>query len=132
MTSALYEILADVTVAVHALFVLFVVGGQLAILAGWLRKWDWTRSFAFRATHCAAIIFVVIATWFGMTCPLTTLENNLRHLAGTGTYDMSFIGYWLDRLLFYTAQEWVFILIYTAFGCLVIIMYIAYPPRRHG
>lgn len=130
MPSHAYEIVADITVVVHALFVLFVVGGQAAILAGWVRKWRWTRNFTFRVTHCAAIVFVVLATWFGVTCPLTTLENNLRRLAGSGTYEMSFIGYWLNRLIFYTAPEWVFTLMYTVFSCLVVITYVAYPPRH--
>ncbi|MDH4101105.1 MAG: DUF2784 domain-containing protein [Nitrospirota bacterium] len=131
MTPDFYNILADLTVALHALFVLFVVGGQALILTGWLRKWHWVRSLTFRLLHCAAILFVVISTWLGMICPLTTLENYLRRLAGTGAYEMSFIGYWLNRLLFYRAPDWAFILIYTVFGGLVVITYIVYPPQRN-
>ena len=128
MTPDFYKLLADTTVTVHALFVLFVVGGQIAILAGWFKQWEWTRNFTFRITHCTAIIFVVLSAWFGILCPLTTLENHLRRLAGMGAYESSFIGYWLNRLLFYTAPAWVFILTYSVFGCITIITYIVYPP----
>lgn len=125
-----WAFLADLTVAIHALFVLFVVGGQMAVMAGWRKRWGWTRNFAFRVIHCAAITFVVITTLLGIPCPLTTLENNLRRLAGTGPYEISFIGYWLNRLLFYTAPDWVFTLAYSVFSLIVVITYVAYPPLR--
>ena len=38
-----YRILADITVIVHVAYVLFVVLGVVAILLGWLRKWQWVR-----------------------------------------------------------------------------------------
>ena len=124
-----YEFLADATVLVHALFVLFVVVGQLLILAGWALGWSWTRNAVFRVTHLVAIGFVVMETWFGIVCPLTTLENNLRGLAGSMQYEMSFIGYWLNRLLFFSFPAWVFTLCYSIFFLLIVITFFAYPPN---
>ena len=121
-------LLADIVVLIHALFVLFVVAGQLLILAGWLLKWNWTRNPAFRIAHLAAIGFVVAEAWLGIVCPLTTLEMELRASAGQSVHEMSFIGFWLHRLLFYTAPEWVFTLIYTLFALLVAATFIFYPP----
>jgi hypothetical protein len=43
---------------------------------------------------------------------------------------MSFIGYWLGRLLYYDAPAWLFTAGYTAFSLLVIATFICYPPRR--
>ena len=130
MNTQAYVWLADSTVALHASFVLFVVGGQLLILLGWLSHWRWTRNFIFRVTHLAAILFVMLEAWLGVNCPLTVLENRLRGLAGLAGYELSFIGYWLNRMLFYTAPEWVFTSLYSGFGLLVVLTFLAYPPQK--
>jgi hypothetical protein len=125
-----YALAADVVVTIHAIFVAFVVGGQTAILIGWIKRWSWTRRLAFRVAHLAAIGFVVLESWFDIPCSLTILENRFRVLAGAELYEISFIGYWLDRLLFYPAPGWVFTLIYSVFGTLAVTTFLAYPPRR--
>lgn len=130
MSAQVYAWLADATVTLHASFVFFVVAGQLLILLGWMRKWRWTRNFIFRISHLAAILFVILEAWLGINCPLTVLENRLRELAGQAGYELSFIGYWLNRILFYSAPEWVFTSLYSGFGLLVVLTFIAYPPRR--
>ena len=122
--------LADLTLVVHAAFVLFVVGGQIAIVAGWRLGWLWTRQLVFRLLHLSAIGFVMFEVWFGVACPLTVAENLLRAKAGAAVYDASFIGHWLARLIFYSAPEWVFTLFYTVFATLVILTWLVYPPRR--
>ncbi|MEK7697633.1 MAG: DUF2784 family protein, partial [Pseudomonadota bacterium] len=58
--------LADAVLLLHALYVVFVVGGLLLILAGWWRGWAWARNFWLRWLHLAAIGFVVLETWFGI------------------------------------------------------------------
>lgn len=128
-SSSGYEFLADVIVLIHALFVLFVVGGQLLILMGWTGGWAWTRNLAFRLVHLAAIAYVVMEAWFGIVCPLTILENHFRDLADIERYEMSFIGYWLNRLLFFSFPEWIFTLIYSIFFLLIVVTFFAYPPR---
>jgi len=123
--------LADLTLVLHATYVLFVVGGQLLILLGWVLNWMWTRRFLFRLLHLVAIGFVMLEAWFGVTCPLTLLESKMRERAGSAVYHSSFIRYWLDRLIFYVAPEWIFTLIYTVFALLVILTWVFYPPRRN-
>lgn len=130
MSAQAYAWLADATVTLHASFVFFVVGGQLLILLGWLSNWRWTRNLIFRVAHLSAILFVILEAWLGVNCPLTILENGLREMAGQPGYELSFIGYWLNRILFYTAPEWVFTSIYSGFGLLVVLTFIVYPPRR--
>ncbi len=125
-----YALAADMVVTIHAIFVAFVGGGQAAILIGWIKRWSWTRRLAFRVAHLVAIGFVVLESWFDIPCSLTILENRFRVLAGTEPYEISFIGYWLDRLLFYTAPAWVFTSLYSLFGALVVVTFLAYPPRR--
>ena len=123
------EPLADATLLIHAAFVLFVVGGQCLILIGWARGWRWTRRLLFRLLHLGSIGFVVLEAWFGVPCPLTVLENELRLRAGgTAVYQVSFIGYWVGRLLYYDAPPWVFMTVYTAFSLLVVLTFVFYPP----
>lgn len=124
-----YVLLADLTVAVHAGFVFYVVFGQVVIVAGWIKHWLWPRNLVFRLTHLGAIGFVAMESWLGIACPLTTLENHFRGLSGSEIYQMSFIGYWLNKLLFYNLPEWVFVLVYSLFFFLVVATFIAYPPR---
>lgn len=120
--------LADLVGLSHALFVLFVLGGQILVLSGWICGWQWTRVRLFRMAHLAAIGFVVLESWFGIVCPLTALEGGLRDSAP----DLTFIGYWLDRLLYYQAPDWVFTTAYSLFGFLVVLTFFFYPPRRRG
>lgn len=128
MSYGIYAILADVVLFVHVTFVSFVIVGQLLITVGWWNKWVWTRHITFRVLHLIAIGYVVVEAWFGITCPLTRLEYYWRDLAGESTRQMSFIGYWLHYFLFYSAPEWFFTLIYTLFGSIVFLTFLAYPP----
>ena len=125
----MYTLLADIVIVLHAMYVVFVVGGQVMILTGWYYKWHWTTNPIFRVIHITAILFVVAEAWFGIVCPLTTLEYELRIRAGQTTHEMNFIGYWLNRLLFFSASEWIFTLAYTLFALLVITVFVYYPPK---
>lgn len=132
MSAALFPPwLADVVLVAHWLFVLFVVGGEALILLAWWRSWAWARNLWFRVLHMLAIAFVVAETWVGVICPLTVLEDRLRRLhAPESGYELSFIGYWLQRWLYYSAPEWVFTVVYTVFALVVVASFIYYPPRR--
>lgn len=123
---------ADAILVLHTVVVFFVIGGQIFILVGWVRHWAWTRHFLFRIFHLAVIGLVTLESWLRVACPLTTLENILRIRAGGQSYENSFIGYWLQQVLFYSAPVWVFTLIYTVFAALVVICFVAYPPRRYN
>ena len=123
-----YSFLADLTLIFHVLFVLFILMGQMFILLGWWRQWQWPKNQWFRYLHLAAIGYVVLEAWLGITCPLTLLEDDLRNKALEATYETSFIGHWLHYFLFYTAPEWLFIIVYSAFGLLVFLSFWKYPP----
>lgn len=127
-TALPYRLLADSVLALHLAIVVFVIGGLLAVIAGNLRGWRWVNHLWFRFAHLAAIAVVVAESWFGMVCPLTTLEMWLRAQAGAATYEGSFIEYWFQRLLYYNAPDWVFTLAYTFFGLLVAATWWYFPP----
>lgn len=124
------SVLADLVLVSHALFVGFVVIGFALILAGLAMGWAWVRRPVFRYAHLAAIGVVVIQAWFGIECPLTTLESALRARTGEAGYGTSFIQDWLYRLLFYQAENWVFTVLYTAFGAAVALVWWFAPPVR--
>lgn len=125
-----YGLLADLTLVVHALFVVFVVVGLLLIVVGIPCGWTWVRQPVFRYVHLLAIGIVVLEAWFGVDCPLTTLEGFLRLKAGETGHGGSFIQYWLYRALYYRAPPWAFTLAYTLFGAVVVLAWWIAPPVR--
>lgn len=127
--SSAYLLAADAVLALHALFVVFVVLGLLAVFAGGVFGWNGIRNPWFRLIHLAAIAVVVVQAWLGEICPLTTLEMTLRGRAGDAVYPGSFIGHWLQTMLYYEAPAWVFVVCYTAFGALVLASWFWVRPR---
>ena len=125
---SLYQLLANGVLALHLAVVFFVVGGLLLVLAGNLRRWHWVNALWFRLAHLAAIGFVVVQAWLGQVCPLTTLEMWLRARGGVSTYGGGFIEHWMQRLLYHDAPDWVFVLVYSLFGLLVLASWLYYPP----
>lgn len=132
MIAALWRIAADGVLLVHAAFVAFVVLGLVLIGLGGVRGWGWVRNPWFRVAHLAAIGVVVVQSWFGVLCPLTTLEMALRRRAGKATYAGGFVAHWIERLLYWDAPPWVFALVYTLFGACVAATWAWVRPRPFG
>ena len=130
MSQSALKAAADLTLFAHAAFIVFVVAGQGLILAGWMLGWRWPRNRTFRLIHVGAIALVVLESWFGVMCPLTWLEFRLRAAAGSPLAADSFIGYWLQRLIFYDAPSWVFTALYTSFAAVVAVTLVFFPPNR--
>jgi hypothetical protein len=86
----IYAVLADLVVLVHALFVLFVVFGGLAVLR-------WRRLAWF---HLPAAVWGTAIELGGWICPLTYLENYFRRLGGESGYSGTFIARYLEPLLY--------------------------------
>ena len=129
---AWYRLAADALLALHAGFVVFVVGGLCLILVGGMRGWSWVRNPWFRLAHLAAIAVVVLQAWLGLVCPLTQWEMALRSRAGDAVYAGSFVAHWMQALLYYEAPLWVFAVCYTLFGLLVVLAWHWVRPRRLG
>ncbi|MEN8211749.1 MAG: DUF2784 domain-containing protein [Thermodesulfobacteriota bacterium] len=128
----LYLIIADVLLLLHVLVVVFVVAGLIVIYAGRALAWSLIRNPWFRSLHVAAIGIVALQSWVGIICPLTTWEMSLRNQAGDTVYSGSFIAHWLESLLYYQAPAWVFTVVYTIFGALVIASWFFVRPRSFG
>ena len=85
-----YNLLADLVVFVHLLFVLFSLMGALLVIR-W-RKIMWL--------HLPAAFWAAAVEFSGKICPLTPLENWLRIRGGGGAYSGDFIGQYLLWLLY--------------------------------
>ena len=126
----LYLIAADAILFTHTLFVGFIVFGLVCIFVGKLRSWAWVRNPWFRYAHLAAIGVVVLQSWLGAICFLTTWEMALREKAGEAVYSGAFVAHWLESILYYRAPEWFFVVCYTVFGLLVAATWYWVRPRR--
>ncbi|MHA6896855.1 DUF2784 domain-containing protein [Ralstonia pseudosolanacearum] len=119
--------LADTVLVLHALLVLFIVGGWIAILAGAAFRQGWVRNRAFRLTHLAAIGVVAALALFDVPCPLTVLEDRLRTGA---TGPQGFVQRWVSAWLYYDLPTWVFATAYVAFLLAVVVTWWRIPPRK--
>lgn len=86
----LLRIAADLIVLVHFAFVIFVVAGGLLAL-------KWPRMAYLHIPAAVWGAWIGFANWI---CPLTPLENHLRHLTGEAGYAGGFIEHYITRILY--------------------------------
>lgn len=85
-----YRVLADVVVAVHVAFIVFVAAG--ALLA-W--RWTWVVRL-----HVPSVVWAVAALGIGVSCPLTSLEKLLRGWGGERSYGGGFVDRYLEGVVY--------------------------------
>jgi hypothetical protein len=94
-------VLADAVLVVHALFLVWVVFGALAV---W--RWPWLA-----VLHLPAVAWGLWIETSGGICPLTPLENSLRHAAGEDGYSGGFIEHYIGGVIYPAgltrAAQWV-------------------------
>jgi hypothetical protein len=117
--------LADAVLVLHALLVLFIVGGLVAVWVGAALKHSWARNRVFRLTHLVAISVVAVLAVLDVPCPLTVLEDRLRTGAAGSR---GFIQHWVSALLYYNLPLWVFAASYVAFLLAVLLTWWRIPP----
>ena len=119
---------ADALLVLHFAIVLFIVGGLILTWAGVALGWGWIRNPWFRYLHLGAIVFVAAEALLGIACPLTIWEDMLRG----GVRAESFVGRWVERLLYYRAPEWVFTAAYVAWTAATLVTLRLVPPTRRA
>ncbi len=116
-------------VTVHFFYLLFTVGGALAIIAGAATKWEWIRNARFRVLHLFAVVLVAVEALLGIWCPLTIWEIRLRQRAGQQVdSDISFVARLFRAVLFYDLPDWFFLTLYVGFALFVVGMLFVVPP----
>jgi hypothetical protein len=124
------SLIANVIVIFHFGYVIFVVFGLPIIFAGGVLRWRFIRNFWFRVIHLAMILIVVFEALFGISCPLTDWEYELRAAAGqNGTANTSFVARLIHLLIFFDFPPIVFTIGYCLFGAAVLISWKLFPPR---
>jgi hypothetical protein len=121
--------LANLVLVLHALLVLFIVGGLAAIWAGAAMKQRWARNRALRTTHVVAIGIVATLAVLDVPCPLTLLEDYLRSGETGAAGQQGFIQHWISAWMYYDFPGWVFTVAYVAFLLAVLITWRLIPPR---
>jgi hypothetical protein len=105
----LYKILADITVLVHFLWVLFLIFGAVPGM----------RYRAVRIFHLSGLAFAFVLNVFGWYCPLTHLEVWLRQKHDPATaYAGSFVIHYVEKLLYVELTRKTF-LVLTVVLCVV-------------
>ena len=89
----LFRAAADLVVAAHVAFVVFVVLGAMLVVRWPQLVW----------VHVPAVAWGVFIELQGWICPLTPLENYLRQRGGSSAYQGEFIEHYILPLL-YPAQ----------------------------
>ncbi|MBB5496945.1 DUF2784 domain-containing protein [Paraburkholderia sp. MM5384-R2] len=118
--------LANIVLVLHALIVVFIVGGLFAIWIAHGLRLPWARNRTFRTVHVLAIGIVASLAVLNVPCPLTVLEDRLR----TGTVGpQGFIQRWVSAWLYYDFPGWVFVVAYVAFLLAVIVTWYRIRPR---
>ena len=124
-----YGYLADAVVALHFVFVAVVVVGLLATLLGAALRWRWVRNFWFRVVNLGLISVVAVETMIGVSCPLTTLENKLRQLAGETVTEGWFLSRMLYDLLSFDVESWIVSALEIGGAVLILAVFLLVPPR---
>lgn len=117
--------LADAVLVLHALLVMFIVAGLIAIWIGAAFRRGWARNRVFRLTHLVAIGVVAALAAIDIPCPLTVLEDWLRTGAAGSR---GFVQHWVSAWLYYDLPPWVFAVSYVVFLLAVVITWRRIPP----
>jgi hypothetical protein len=116
-----YRWAADVVLAAHLAFVLFVVLGGFLVLRWPRLAW----------LHVPVALYGAIIEFAGFVCPLTPLENWLRHRGGQAGYAGGFVDHYLVAALYPAGLTRTMQL---ALGCFVLVLnaavYVLWWRRR--
>jgi len=118
-----YKLFAELVVALHVGFIVFVLVGGLLV-------WRWRRAAWF---HLPAAVWGAFIEFSGWTCPLTPLENWLRHWAGEVGYAGGFIEHYLLPVMYpagFTSGMQVAAGVFVVAVNVAIYGWLFWPPRR--
>jgi hypothetical protein len=86
----LIRLAADALVILHLGFIVFVVVGGFLV-------WRWPRLVWI---HPPVALWGGLVEFFGWTCPLTPLENELRRIAGDTGFEGGFIDHYVIPIVY--------------------------------
>jgi len=92
----IYRVLEEITLLVHLVWILFLMGGVLFLLKGSRLAW----------LHFFGLILLLVLHLLGRPCPLTEVENAFHHLATQEpAYPGSFLSHYLEKVVYPEVPE---------------------------
>ena len=119
---------ADLVMVAHFLLAAFVALGLVVIPFGYKFGWSWVRNRRLRISHALVMGFITAETIVGLTCPLTILEYELRG----DSSPQSFVGHWIQQILYWDLPHETFIILYFMCFAWVIFLWKSFPPRTRS
>jgi hypothetical protein len=120
-----YRLLADLTLALHFCFILFVLFGGLLCLFRTSVIW----------LHLPAAIWGVWVEWGGKTCPLTPLENHFRQAASGQGFAGGFVEHYLVPIIYPhhldTSLQWLLGIVVIFVNLVVYLFVLNRTRKRH-
>ena len=127
----IYRLIADFLVALHLLWILFMLAGVALILWGILFKRIILNWFWFRTLHLAGIIYVGALSIQGKLCPLTTWENQLRAKSDPASaYTGSFIIHYIEKIVYPEVDPVLLKMATISLGVFTILAFLFALPER--
>ena len=117
--------LAELVLILHFFIVIFITVGFLLIPIGYFYNWIWVKSYKLRLFHSGLMFLVTLETFFGITCPLTLIENKLRGISS----NKSFISFWIEQIIYWDFPTIFFLFLYFIFLGWTLLMWRIYPPE---
>ena len=119
-------LIADFILVIHFLIVIYVTAGILLIPIAYKMDWQIFKNKKLRVLHLLLISFVTFESIFGLTCPLTSIENYLRNILNK----QSFVSYWLQKIIFWDLPNIYFLILYCTCLTLTICWWKFFPPLK--
>lgn len=127
----MYNKLADALVALHFLWILFMLAGFFLTLYGIFFKKNILNWFWFRTIHLVGIIYVGTLSIIGQLCPLTIWENALRSKVNPGKiYSGSFIIHYAEQLVYPDVDPVLLQIATVSLGAFTLLAYLVSPPLK--
>ena len=112
----MYSALASVVLAVHLLFILWIIFGAAVTSRRPFLRWF----------HIGSVVWGVLIELLPWTCPLTWAENWLETRAGRAPYQGGFLLHYLDALVYPNISP----ALLTGFGVAICIFNLGIYARR--
>ena len=120
------SLIADIILVSHFFVVIFITFGFFLIPIGYRFGWVWIRNKNLRIFHFGMMAFITLETLFGITCPLTSIENSLRGI----DQSTSFIAYWVQQIIYWDFPTQFFLILYCILLGWTLLMWKLYPPKN--
>ena len=120
-------IFANLVLLLHFCIIIFIASGFFIIPIGYYLSWHWVKNKLYRIIHLVLFCFITFQTIVVLTCPVTSVENNLRGFF----YSDSFIVFWIKKLIFWNLPTIFFICLYSSLLLWTFIMWKIFPPNKN-